>query len=71
MRLRLGDADERIELLGHLRVSGCVAYVLGDLETIEALLPRAGTHDGAAITSLVDDWRARRTRDRRASRRGY
>jgi hypothetical protein len=43
MRLFLANADERLELLGHLRVNGCVAYVLADLETIEGLLPRAGT----------------------------
>jgi hypothetical protein len=59
MRIRLRDHGELLELLGSLRLGRCTAYAVDD-RTIEARLPTAGARETAAITQLVDDWRARR-----------
>jgi hypothetical protein len=59
MRIRLRDHGELLELLGSLRSGRCTAYLV-DERTIEARFPIAGARETAAITALVDDWRARR-----------
>ena len=61
MRFRIADPDERTELLGYLRSNGCVAYLVDDHQTIEALLLQPVTNDGTFIMTLVDAWRALRT----------
>jgi hypothetical protein len=63
MRLRVSDPDERLELLGYLRASGCIAYLVDD-ETIEALV-HGSAGDGITLMTLVDGWRSRRARAER------
>jgi hypothetical protein len=65
MRLRIPDPDERHELVAHLRAYDCMAYAVDGQQTIEALVLRPVASQTATITALVDDWRARRSRDRR------
>ena len=64
MRLRISNADERVELLRYLRANGCIAYVVDEEQDIEVLLLQSTSSDGGVIMALVDAWRAPRLRAR-------
>jgi hypothetical protein len=57
MRLRLGPADLRDDLLDHLRASGCLAFKQGTNEIEVHLLNSVSErHDRQALTGYVESW---------------
>jgi hypothetical protein len=59
MDIRLSDSHHIPDLLAYLRAGGCIAYLTGGADVIEALLPYAdaGDEDGE-IKRLLQLWLA-------------
>lgn len=58
MEIRLNDSHHIPDLLSFLRASGCIAYLTGGVQVIEALLPSADGDEDAEISRLVHLWLA-------------
>jgi len=59
MEIRVADSDDMLDLLHFLRANGCIAYVTGGAQVIEALrpdMPRATDAEAAQIGRLVERW---------------
>jgi hypothetical protein len=58
MRIQLDDPTLVADLLSFLRANGCIAYVTGELDTIEALRPHSfGRQEEDELRELLEQWR--------------
>jgi hypothetical protein len=58
MEIRLDDSNHITDLLAFLRTGGCIAYLTGGAQVIEALLPSADCNEEREIRTLLELWLA-------------
>jgi hypothetical protein len=59
MQIRLDDPTLVADLLTFLRANGCIAYVVGQLDAIEAVRPHAfGRQEQDELRLVLERWRA-------------